>query len=133
MSFKDKKKDRQKIFVMASNLAGRHGASSALEALKNHGAVYGQGVGLQGSSYAIPTKDERIRTMPLERIKPYVDEFIQFAKDHPEMEFNVVKIGTGLARYTNEQMAVLFRDSPDNVYLHPEWNTLLGRTNTKVK
>lgn len=50
------------IFVFGSNLAGRHGAGSALEALKKHGAIYGQGVGRQGNSYAIPTNDERLRT-----------------------------------------------------------------------
>ena len=86
------------IFVFGSNLAGRHGAGAALDARKNHGAIYGQGVGLQGNSYAVPTKDEHIKTLPYERIEVYVRDFIRFACQHPEHTFNVTPIGTGLAR-----------------------------------
>ena len=86
------------IFVFGSNLAGRHGACAALYARNNHGAVYGQGVGLQGSSYAIPTKDEHIKTLPLDRIEGYVRDFIKFACEHTELTFNVTPIGTGRAR-----------------------------------
>jgi hypothetical protein len=64
------------VFVFGSNVAGRHGKGAALYALQHHGASYGQGVGPQGNSYAIPTKDENIRTLPLDRIKPFVDEFL---------------------------------------------------------
>ncbi len=73
------------IFVFGSNLAGRHGKGAALFARQKHGAVYGQGVGLQGHSYAIPTKDEQLRTLPLEAIREHVEEFKRFAAEHREL------------------------------------------------
>lgn len=99
----------KEIFVFDSNLAGKHGAGSAAHAYAHHGAVWGIGVGLFGNSYAIPTKNRKIETMPLEEIKPYVDDFIQFARENPEMTFKVVAIGCGLAGYKPEQIAPLFR------------------------
>ena len=81
------------IFVFGSNLGGYHSKGSALEARKNHGAIYGKGVGFQGFSYAIPTRDKNLNVLPIEKIKQYVDEFIEFANNHPEYTFNVVKIG----------------------------------------
>ena len=118
------------IFVFGSNLAGIHGAGAARDAVLKHGATYeknvtarwgkcGQyGVGIQGSSYAIPTKDEWIRTLPIERIRPFVKEFIEFALAHPELEFNVTRIGCGLAGYKDADMSPLFEGAPDNVSLH---------------
>lgn len=118
------------IFVFGSNLAGIHGAGAARDAVLRHGATYeknvtarwgkrGQyGVGMQGSSYAIPTKDEWIRTLPIERIRPFVKEFIEFALAHPELEFNVTRIGCGLAGYKDAEMSPLFEGAPDNVSLH---------------
>lgn len=69
-----------KIFVFGSNLAGRHGKGAALYAYKHHGALYGQGVGRQGMSYAIPTKDSGLIALPLWAIKCYIDNFIVYAK-----------------------------------------------------
>ena len=111
----------REIFVFGSNLAGRHGKGSALEARKNHGAVYGQGVGLQGDSYAIPTKDFYIRTLPLESIRFHVRIFLRFAGEHPEMTFNVVRIGCMLAGSKDEQSAPFFEGAPTNVNLPPGW------------
>jgi hypothetical protein len=107
------------IFVFGSNLAGRHGAGAALHARKYCGAVYGQGVGHQGDSYAIPTKDKQINTLPLEMIKQYVDEFIMYAKSHPALKFKLTPIGCGLAGYKPADIAPMFRGAPDNV-LQPE-------------
>ncbi len=90
-----------RIFVFGSNLAGRHGKGAALHARQFYGARNGVGVGFVGRSYAIPTKDERIRTLPLNRIRPYVDAFLAFARDNPELEFNVTRIGCGLAGYSD--------------------------------
>ncbi len=101
----------KQIFVFGSNLAGRHGAGAALYARQNHGAVYGQGIGLQGNSYAIPTKDERIQTLPHERIEVYVRDFIRFACQHPEHTFNVTPIGTGLARIPVDVMKRMFSNA----------------------
>lgn len=102
------------IFVFGSNLAGRHGKGAALFARQNHGAIYGQGIGLQGSSYAIPTKDERLRTLPLEIVEKYVADFKAFAESHPELRFQVTAIGCGLAGYSPEQIAPLFGGCPSN-------------------
>ena len=99
---------RDRVFVFGSNLAGRHGAGAARFARLERGAVYCRGVGLQGNSYAIPTKDERIRTLPLSRIEPFVKEFVAFAEAHPDMEFEVTRIGCGLAGYKPRDIAPMF-------------------------
>lgn len=111
----------KQIFVFGSNLAGRHGKGAALAALKNHGAIYGQGEGLQGNSYAIPTKDAKLRTLPIPEIKAHVRKFQQFALIHSDFVFNVTAIGCGLAGYTPEQIAPLFNRSPANCVLPPEF------------
>ena len=94
------------IFVFGSNLAGMHGGGAARIALERFGAKMGQGVGLQGQSYAIPTMQGGVET-----IKPYVDEFIQFAQQHPELTFLVTRIGCGIAGFTDEEIAPLFEDA----------------------
>jgi hypothetical protein len=109
------------IFVFGSNLAGRHGKGAALHAFKHKGAVYGQGEGLQGQSYAIPTKDEQIKTLPLEAIQKSVERFRQFALSNPDKKFLVTAIGTGLAGYSHEQIAPMFRGFPKNCYFPEEW------------
>jgi hypothetical protein len=119
------------VFVFGSNLAGRHGKGAALFARQNHGAIYGQGTGLQGQSYAIPTKDENIRTLPLDRIKPYVDEFIAFATAHPEMTFQVTAIGCGLAGYKPAQIAPMFADAPSNCQLPDEFRQVERQADVK--
>lgn len=115
------------IFVFGSNLAGRHGRGSALHAKLYYGAKYGIGVGRIGMSYAIPTKDERLRVLPISRIKKYVDEFLEYANNAKDMTFIVVRIGCGLAGYTDQQMAPLFRDAPPNCILNTKWIKLLER------
>jgi hypothetical protein len=109
------------VIVFGSNLAGRHGAGAALYARKHHGAIYGQGEGLQGDSYAIPTKDQRLATLPLSEIAKSVRRFLAFAVEHPELQFQVTRIGCGLAGYTDEQMAPMFRGHPANCNLDPAW------------
>ncbi len=91
------------IFVFGSNLQGYHGAGAARMALDKFGAIWGKGVGLQGQSYAIPTMDGGIET-----IKPYVDDFIEFARQHPECQFLLTRIGCGIAGFTDEEIAPLF-------------------------
>lgn len=111
------------IFVFGSNLAGRHGKGAALCALKEHGAIYGQAKGLQGDSYAIPTKDAHIKTLPLDRIKEYVQEFLLFADSHPQFMFNVTRIGCGLAGYKDKDISPMFNDAPYNCILPEEWKS----------
>jgi hypothetical protein len=112
------------IFVFGSNLAGRHGAGAALTARKTYGAIYGQATGLQGRSYAIPTKDEHLRTLPLSRIAPYVAEFTSYARAHPDRQFFLTRIGCGLAGYRDHQIAPLFAGTPANVIRPDAWSRL---------
>ena len=91
------------IFVFGSNLAGAHAGGAARLAHQKFGAEWGRGVGLQGNSYAIPTMQGGRET-----IRPYVDEFIEFAKSHPELTFYVTKIGCGIAGFSEEEIAPLF-------------------------
>ena len=112
---------KQEIFVFGSNLAGRHGKGSALEAVKNHGAIYGKSYGPQGKSFAIPTKDAKLKTLSLESINDFVKGFINYATQHPELTFNIVAIGCGLAGYKPEQIAPMFKNVPFNCNLPPEF------------
>lgn len=109
------------IFVFGSNLAGRHGKGAALTAFREHGAVYGQGAGLQGQSYAIPTKDEELQPLPLPKIQKHVATFIKYAKLNPETQFQVTRVGCGLAGYDDQQIAPFFRDAPANCMLPVGW------------
>jgi len=118
----------KKIFVFGSNLAGRHGAGAAKYARQHYGAIYGQGIGLQGDSYAIPTKDHNIETLPLSEIKRYVDMFLAFARSNPKLEFQLTRIGCGLAGYKDEQIAPMFVGLPRNVIVPEEWAYYLGPT-----
>lgn len=93
------------IFVFGSNLQGMHGGGAALIAYEKFGAIWGQGVGLQGQSYGIPTMHGGV-----DAIKPHVDEFIEFAKSHPEMIFLVTRIGCGIAGFRDEEIAPLFQE-----------------------
>ncbi len=98
--------DDDEVFVFGSNLAGMHGGGAAATACRCFGAIWGQGVGLQGQSYAIPTMQGGVET-----VKPYVDEFIDFAKDHPELRFLVTKIGCGIAGFREADIAPLFAEA----------------------
>jgi hypothetical protein len=113
------------IFVFGSNLSGRHGRGAALRAREHHGAVSGKGVGLHGASYAIPTKDHALRGLPLDQIAHYVNRFIEFAKEHSEMTFEVTRVGCGMAGYSDKQMAPLFSGAPGNCRLPEEWEPFL--------
>ena len=108
-------------FVFGSNTAGRHGKGAALFALKHHGAIYGQGIGRQGSGYAIPTKDARLRPLSLGEIRVHVADFLAFAREHPEMTFNVTAIGCGLAGYRPSEIGPMFSDAPSNCRLPAEF------------
>lgn len=96
------------IFVFGSNLGGQHGGGAAAAAIRYFGAVWGQGVGMQGQCYAIPTMHGGV-----DAIRPYVDEFIQYAKGHPDLTFLVTRIGCGIAGFKDEQMAPLFAAALD--------------------
>ena len=113
------------IFVFGSNLTGSHGGGAARLAYNCFGAIWGQGVGLQGQSYAIPTMQGGVET-----IKPYVDDFIEFAKVHSEYKFLVTRIGCGIAGFTDAEIAPLFSDAIDmvNVILPKEFVDVIQGT-----
>lgn len=106
------------VFVFGSNLQGRHAGGAARIAMNRFGAIFGQGVGMQGNSYAIPTMQGGVET-----IRPYVDEFIDYARSHPDLTFYVTKIGCGIAGFTFEEIAPLFSDaiSVSNIRLPKEF------------
>lgn len=106
------------IFVFGSNLKGLHSGGAAYTAYRKFGAIMGQGIGLQGQSYAIPTMQGGVET-----IRPYVDEFIQFAKEHPNLTFLVTRIGCGIAGFRDGDISPLFKKAHDieNVVLPQGW------------
>ncbi|WP_294071609.1 A1S_2505 family phage non-structural protein [Proteiniphilum sp. UBA1028] len=112
------------IFVFGSNLGGNHDGGAARIALNKFGAIYGQGVGLQGQSYGIPTMQGGIET-----IAPYVDQFIDFAAAHSEYFFYVTRVGCGIAGFTDKQIAPLFKEalSLKNVCLPESFVRVLSR------
>ena len=110
------------IFVFGSNLDGFHAGGAARAAVNQFGAIWGQGVGLQGQCSASPTMQGGVET-----IKPYVDEFIQFAKSRPDLFFYVNRIGCGIAGFIDEDIAPLFCDALalDNVALPKSFYDIL--------
>lgn len=112
------KLEPNEIFVFGSNLQGMHGGGAAYAAYRKFGAIMGQGVGLQGQSYAIPTMQGGVET-----IRPYVDELIKFAKEHADLTFLVTRIGCGIAGFRDEDIAPLFADAhnADNIVLPEGW------------
>jgi hypothetical protein len=125
------------IFTFGSNLAGRHGAGAAKFAKEYCGAQYGNGFGLQGKSFAIPTKDEFLRVLPLNAIEQYVRQFLYFALQNPNLTFYVTRIGCGLSGYQDSQIAPMFADSPQNCILPDAWkikeNTSLVAVDNSIK
>ena len=116
------------VFVFGSNLSGIHGKGAARMAHQYYNAEWGIGVGFTGVCYAIPTKDYGIlRTLKLNEIKIYVNDFIETAKQFSDYTFLVTRIGCGLAGYRDEEIATLFKDAIDveNIFL-PEsfWNII---------
>ncbi len=115
------------IFVFGSNLQGLHLAGAARVARENFGAIMGQGNGLQGQSYAIPTMQGGIET-----VKPYVDEFIKFAIQNRDMIFYVTRIGCGIAGFLDRAIAPLFTKAYklDNVILPQSFCEIIEKNST---
>lgn len=112
------------VFVFGSNLAGRHGKGAAKFAVQNHGAVYGQAEGLQGNSYAIPTKTQNLGPMDWdEDIDPAIGRFCEFARSTPDQEFHLTPVGCGLAAHQKANLVKSLRkhNMPPNVFLTASW------------
>lgn len=114
------------VFVFGSNEAGVHGAGAAAHAYAKKGARWGRSYGHCGDSFAIPTKDEYIETMPLSRIKQYVDGFLAYAAGHRKLRFQVTAIGCGLAGYKHSDIAPMFKGATINCEFDEAWRPFLG-------
>lgn len=112
------------IFVFGSNLEGIHAGGAARTAYEKFGAEWGNGVGPQGQSYAIPTMQGGVET-----IKPYVDDFINLAREWDQNTFYVTRIGCGIAGFTDEEIAPLFDEARDlyNVRLPESFVKIIDR------
>lgn len=111
---------KEYVFVFGSNLAGFHGAGAALAAYKFYGAALGVGEGPTGRSYAIPTKDHSIETLPLEEVVKAVKRFIMYTHANPDKLFFVTRVGCGLAGFTDDEIAPLFHGAI-NCSFAQEW------------
>lgn len=113
------------MFVFGSNTAGMHGAGAAKQA-RRYGAKPGRGIGLVGGrTYAIPTKDDDLDVLPLETIAAYVGRFRKFTREYPKIKFFVTRIGCGLSRYRDADIAPLFKGCGDNCSFAHEWRPYL--------
>ena len=106
--------NKDEIFVFGSNRSGYHGGGAARVAMVRFGAVWGEGLGSTGQCYAIDTMSGGVET-----IRPQIDTFIIYAKEHPELKFFVTRIGCGIAGFTTEELAPLFKNTVEieNIYL----------------
>lgn len=127
MTSSDSSKPSSKVFVFGSNRRGIHGAGAAKFARENHGAVLGKGEGLYGSSYAIPTKSDPYHSLKTSEVEAHVNKFIEFAKEHPELTFQLTPIGCGLAGFSPREIAPMFKDAPSNVEIPKEFSAVLGK------
>lgn len=125
--------DGHTVFVFGSNPEGKHGAGAAKVARLRFGAVYGKGEGLSGHSYAIPTKDLRVRenngyrSIPPERITESIRKMYALAADNPSFRFMIAYRNTytrSLNGYTGIEMIRMFLDAgpmPSNIWVSEEW------------
>lgn len=110
------------IFVFGSNAEGFHGGGAAAYAMHKFGAIWGQGEGLQGQSYAIPTMEG------IAEMSEAIQRFTSFAAEHSNMRFLVTRIGCGIAGYTATQIAPLFKEciNLENVALPSDFWDIMG-------
>lgn len=97
------------IFVFGSNLAGEHGGGAARFAYKKFGAIWGQGVGLQGSSYALPTLDRERQKIGIRELEQHVETLYAILVDNQRTNFLITKVGCGIAGFTIAEIAPLFK------------------------
>jgi len=104
------------IFVFGSNLAGNHAGGAASQAVRMYGAIMGQGEGLQGDSYALPTMSKDLRSLTLSDVGTAVGRFLEFARNHPELRFHITAVGCGIAGFKRENIIPLFAGAPENCF-----------------
>lgn len=113
--------EKNEIFVFGSNRKGIHGAGAAKFAMSWCDARYGTGEGLTGRSYALPTKNSPSVSLSFDELRESVDRFKHVARAKPDLTFIVSRVGCGLAGFTDDQVAPLFFDAPDNCRLPGVW------------
>lgn len=118
------------VFVIGSNLPGYHGAGAAKYAKEHYGAMTGIGVGHVRNSYAIPTKDCKLRTLPKVIVQTYVNQFLVYARlcycmPKNDLTFHVTRIGCGLAGFTDQEIAPMFSDASPNCQFDEKWHRWL--------
>lgn len=115
------------IFVFGSNLAGIHGAGAAKVAIDKFGAVWGQGRGLNGQSYAIATKDENFWTRNIDLIRRDIEIFVTYTSisSHAHTRWFVTRVGCGLAGLKDEVIAPMFKGAV-NCSFAKQWEQYLG-------
>jgi hypothetical protein len=104
------------IFVFGSNRAGKHYGGAARTAVEKYGAIIGQGEGMQGMSYALPTLDENFKPLTMQEVHKSVDRFLDFARGHRELEFHVTAVGCGIAGFKRADISPMFKDAPENCF-----------------
>lgn len=109
------------IFCFGSNFAGVHGKGAAKDANAFFGAIWHKGEGFAGRSYAIPTKDHNIHTLPTSKIRPGIERFVEFTQMHRNLDFFITGIGTGLARLRPSVIAPMFKGIQDNCIILDYW------------
>ena len=113
------------VFVFGSNLGGIHGAGAAKDAYQKYGAVLREGVGMQGRSYAIPTKDASFDVLPIQEIAFHVEDFLRLATSQPHKVFAVTRIGCGFSKYSDFDIAPLFTNAPFHCSLPTHWRDII--------
>lgn len=129
------------VLVFGSNLAGRHGLGAAKLAREQYGAIWGQGAGLQGQSYGIPTRDGRpgtpslrspAATLTLDEIQRQVASFVAYANAHPAKQFFITRVGCGLAGHRDADIAPFFSEAGANCSFPQEWGPFLGAASQEL-
>lgn len=120
------------VFVFGSNMAGTHQGGAAKIALLHFGATKGVGRGWAGQSYAIPTMNEHLQQMPLSQIEHYVDDFKIYTKHHPKIKYFLTSVGCGVAGYTVEEIAPMFKGISNNVIFPASFRPFVERTLPKL-
>ena len=131
----------KKTFVFGSNEGGLHGAGAARHAYDNEGAVWGQGFGHYGNSFAIPTKgvfksNGRLavgNTLPMAKIESYVKMFLSYAEQNPSLSFQVTRIGCGLAGLYDADVAPMFKGAPSNCFFDTAWKPIFDKLEYDAK
>lgn len=119
------------IFVFGSNESGIHGAGAAKYASLNKGAIFGVGHGPAGNSYALPTKDWRIESLSLDTVQHYVNRFIAYAQSKPKAQFQVTRVGCGLAGFKDSDIAPMFNAAPANCLFDTAWAGYISDSNNR--